>query len=326
MVLICHIVGLNNLIKQDFITFIDELNNKCSGDIIVRDLDEISQSIHKPDIDKFIWKSEFERKVNNIRKLYTNKKLIFIGLCTYYRDLRIRTTVCTNNKFFVNLDSKENAKQIVKYNITKYLVQIINGNFPLQYLDHNFIKNQREKLMSLYVNMGYKLKTHESIKKWCEIMLSNYDTLNSDQNNDEPIIVGSTIKYNEYIYKKTINEALRNDLRDILQSRSNYTVGFKSKWMALFSVVGAKDKIMKGITFNDKGKVVYLKEIVSDGFSLLRRNCYIYYVDPADMDKDGYRYISRNKVKIIRREYIYNILDELEREGVIFIYFEPIKS
>lgn len=308
MVLVCHIAGLNNFNKSDFLEFIKNINNE---NIVVRDLDEIFRD---QDFDKITWKNTFSQKICNLERQHKNKKLILLGLCTYCHDLRLRIPINTNNKFFIDHDLSEYAKQIVEYNITKNIAQIINGYFPLKYLEHDYIIAEREKLANLYNYMGYKLKSLDSIKLWLELMLSDHNILNK---NDFPYaIVASTVKYNKYIQRNF------DKIKDIISNNNNCITGYSNKWLSLLSCVNTKNILQKGIRIDDNDTIVYIKELVPNGFDILKRSCYLYYVDPNIMIRDGYKYIyNDNHIKIIERHYINNILNELVKEGVELVVF-----
>jgi len=319
MVLLCHIVGLNSLAKQLFIEFITQIDK--NKEIVVRDLDEISLKVIKSKT-TIQWKYELETKINNLLKMHTNKKVIFVGLCTNYQDLRIRVNIGTVNKFFVSIDPLLNAKQTIKYNITNHVQQIINGDFPLDHLDHKFLIKQYDTIHRLYSNknMAYKLKSYDSIKKWCEIMISNYHILDYDFQNVTLAIIATTAKFTNYIYKGFHNEQL--NLERIFNAQKKYLYAYPTKWMALFSMIDKQPNILKGIQFVNNKRIIYIKELKKNVFNNLPKICNFYYVETKFMDKKGYRYVSDKKLKIIKSHVVTDILSELKKDGVDVIYFK----
>jgi hypothetical protein len=181
--ILCHIVGINNKLKNNFI---NEVVN-VSENIMILDLDDISkQIIYDPDYTKIynqfisfnqsnqnihnkgqilsqlsqIWKYKFTNTVNDLLKQHETKQIILIGQITFYLDYRIRVILNEEikNKFFINTSTIEHVKQQIEYNLDLYKNDIILGKFPLKYLDHEFLKNQREVLREQYMIKDYKIK------------------------------------------------------------------------------------------------------------------------------------------------------------------------
>jgi hypothetical protein len=329
MVLVCHIVGLNNLIKPNFIRYIDTINK--SQDIIIKDLDQIAKNLfgdqelnklneklnkatqkEKQGIQNSIhtkWKILFAQKTANIIKLYSNKYLIFIGLSTYYKNLKININIPTKVKLFVNINPGTNAKQIVRYNLQKYLNFVINGTFPLEYLDHKFIKKQRELLKNTYVNYGYTERSFDSIKKIINMFVV--------KTNEQDVYFASNVRYDNVINKNT-SKLL--ELRKIMNTSTNDKLtAYSDKWLALVTCINTKNKIAKGFSEKGTDKVPYIKELVSGAFDDLHTHCYLYSINNSEFNRSGYKYTTEKLVNIRQREYIADILDELVKLNVILI-------
>jgi hypothetical protein len=174
--ILCHIVGINNKIKNNFI---NEVIN-VSENIMILDLDDISKKIifdsdytkvynQFMSFNKFnqinhnkshllsqlsqIWKYKFTNIINDLLKQHETKQIILIGQITFYLDYRIRVILNEEikNKFFINTSTTDHVKQQIEYNLDFYKNDIILGKFPLKYLDHDFLKNQREQLREQYM-------------------------------------------------------------------------------------------------------------------------------------------------------------------------------
>ena len=44
------------------------------------------------------------------------------------------------------------------YNLDTYRMNIIEGKFPIKYLEHDFLLNQRKELEEEYTQMGYNTR------------------------------------------------------------------------------------------------------------------------------------------------------------------------
>jgi len=295
--IISHIVGLNNILKKEFIEYIDTLDN----DIDVYDLDDISKIIveneryiefateydnglnRTENLQKMglLWKTMMQKEIDNIVEHSRIDNIIIIGLSNFVLDQRIKIDIPTDNKFFVNIEPKLNAKYIVLSNLIQYKLSIVNGEFPLDYLDHNYLIEQRKKLMDVYINKNYIMKRYSELLKWCD-----------------NIHIGiPNVYYASYKrYENTI-VTLTNP------------VGYSSKWLALASIFPKTD-IKRGM----RGGKPYIEMANPLIKSKMMTPCYLYELIPHSK-VDEYRYIVTNN-HFIKRSYISDIYDELIRLNV----------
>ena len=144
--ILCHIVGINNKLKNNFI---NEVVN-VSENIMILDLDDISkQIIYDPDYTKIynqfisfnqsnqnihnkgqilsqlsqIWKYKFTNTVNDLLKQYETKQIILIGQITFYLDYRIIFSQIQYEFFFA-----------VHYNIHEIGLSLMNRLIPDVYI------------------------------------------------------------------------------------------------------------------------------------------------------------------------------------------------
>lgn len=366
--IICHIVGLNNLLK---ISFISEINKKYP-DIVIQDLDAITNDIRNiPDMialnDSFMktqknsknhnvamkkihsfWKSSFSTKINNILKRHHNNKLIFIGLSTYHKNHKLKINIDTKNLFFLKLDPKKNAQNIVEFNLDKYKKHIIDGIFPLKYLDHAFMIEQRNKLIDIYSNLGFKLKSFNTLLKWIDLYMLQFNSPNSPNSDvtkfidnivgypPSEIFIGSVDDFVDVIHIKRAVGVRKNKNKKILSSIfasnpkfANTTstcnigelIGYTQKWLALlYAIKGVNNYVKKGFSSNNSP---YIKEKFVGSFDILKKSCFLYMtVGDSFVDKIGWcKYKSSQSVPIKYKEFIENIYDELLELGVRFINY-----
>lgn len=290
-----HIVGLSEELKEYF------LDNISSLDFSIIDLDKITESILNEksmdeiyeELDKNPKKSkEIEKKMCNFWKenfyLRLSKlveeskgKIILIGLSNFFKNSRVNIKIDTNLKFFVKVNLERNAKNVIEKNLDIHKNEIIEGLFPLDYLNINFLIKKRQDLLNVYLKLGYEEKIISNIIK---IIKNNY---NNFIEND--LYFGSTNKYNKLIKNKNIS-------------------AFTAPWLAILSSVNSKN--LKGGFKNGQS---FIRESKKDEIKNLDRDCYLYKVDKKNFyksqDGKGMKFISNKRVKIEEKYYIDNILD-----------------
>jgi hypothetical protein len=320
--ILCHIAGINNKLKNNFI---NEVVN-VSENIMILDLDDISkQIIYDPDYTKIynqfisfnqfnnniqnkgqilsqlsqIWKYKFTNTVNDLLKQHEAKQIILIGQITFYLDYRIRVILNEEikNKFFINTSTIEHVKQQIEYNLDLYKNDIILGKFPLKYLDHDFLKNQREELREQYMIKDYKLKNYDTIINWITHFVKGL----SGGGLGKPVYYASFKRYENNI-----------------EMLSDTIVGYSDKWLALISMF-PKTKFKRGVTFKGGAKTPYIKEMGPMNFKDLNTCCYVYELYPSKK-VDEHRYLIENN-NFIQRHYVSNIKNDLELDGSILEKF-----
>lgn len=297
-----HIVGLNDELKDFFV------ENVSSLEFNIIDLDKITESIlnekgmneiydeldknpkKSKDIEKKMcnyWRENFYSKLG---KLVDNNKskVILLGLSNFFKNNRINIKIDTNLKFFVKVNLIKNAKNIVENNLDNHRKEIIDGLFPLDYLNIDFLIKKREDLLNIYTKLGYEEKMINNIIK---IIKNNYDNYI-----DKDLYFGSVDKYNKLIKNKTIN-------------------AFTAPWLAVLSSTNSKH--LKG---GFKKGIGFVRESKKGEIENLNRECYLYKVDKKNFYKSqdgmGMKFISNKNVKIEESYYIENILNYFKDNDV----------
>ena len=75
---------------------------------------------------------------------------------------------------FVSINNNIYVKQLIEYNLDHYRADIIDGKFPLNYLDFDYLKNQRISIENIYSEKSYKLKTYELIYSWIKNKINSF--------------------------------------------------------------------------------------------------------------------------------------------------------
>lgn len=320
--IICHIVGISNKIKESFINTITNI----SDNIFILDMDDISKKIiFAKDFsllyDKYlhnnekrvilkqlgnIWKNNFIKEINKNLENYNSKYIILIGLITFFLDQRIKIDIDhldnkLEHKFFVSINNDIYVKQLIEYNIDTYKNDIINGKFPLTYLDFDFLKEQRILIQNIYSNKNYKSKTYDVILNWIKHKINSLET------KTQRVWVAS---FNRY--------------ENNLEFNKKNMFGYDDKWLALISIF-PKKLIKRGLTFNKDGeKIPVITELIPNAFNEFNKPCYVYeFIADSSTDSklDSYRYKINNNM-FVNKYYISNIKNELELNGAIFDKFK----
>ena len=195
MELICHIIGITTNLKIKFIKDMELLGYH------IIDLDELSNNILRSasmvqlysqyqgfkdskndkykEIDKkmsIYWETAMEENI--INNINNSKKNVIIGYSHHFRNINKRINVSPQNKpiaKFIIKVSKADVRSIIKNNLEKFKDDIIQGSYPLENIDFDFIYNNRLKIDSIYEKNGYLPKTLETIYTILNLTNKNID-------------------------------------------------------------------------------------------------------------------------------------------------------
>ena len=177
----CHIVGINEIDKAKLLSRLNKYNIKLIDlDAITKNIathsefkelyEEYAKIINDPilkikhtsrykELDKEMinyWKKLFEKKVKG--EINIDKINIVVGLSNHYKSTRTHINMNAKFKFFLETDNYKNAKTVVKHNLDTYRHQIINGSFPVKYLDVSFVIKERNNIFKIYEKKNIYLK------------------------------------------------------------------------------------------------------------------------------------------------------------------------
>jgi len=181
--IICHIAGLTDHYKDKIKIFIDKISNIITiidldiltNEIIEREemicLEEKYNELKKnsnpksKDLEqemKDYWLEEFKKLLNDQINNIENK-IILIGSSVHYKFLNKKLDLEIENKIFIDLDLEKYSRLMIKENIEKYKEEIINGNFPLDYLSSNYLMKKRLAVQKIYQKLEYKIMSWNKI-------------------------------------------------------------------------------------------------------------------------------------------------------------------
>ena len=303
----CHIIGLNPFTKKNFT---DNLNEKIFN---VIDLDIINQEILKtPELDKFyrqyqklkndkndkykevdkkmsqFWEQHF---IENVESKVNHKKInILVGQNNHYKSLAKRVNIECTNKILVKSNTNDEVKAWIRYNLETYKDDIIEGKFPLEYVNYEFLYKKRQQIEATYGKIGYIEKTLDQINTIVNLIENTTKTNGNEMwvSLKEPYNIGSLIHPNVGL--------------------SNKIVGYVDPSIAL---LGSINLSAGEVTQNYDGTTVTLKELKPNGMKKLKTRRFLYLVDPKTFlpheNGNNQKFFSQQPVKILAKERIDNV-------------------
>jgi hypothetical protein len=308
--LTCHIIGLNaknkkiftnKINKKEFnIIDLDDINQYIIADAI---LDKLYRSFIKlkedkndkyKEIDKKMsnfWENKFNEKLNE--EISFNKKNIFIGMNSHYKVPSKKISLQTKNNFIVKTDPNEEIKTIIENNLDSNRSNIINGNFPLEYLNYDFLMKKRETLFGTYIKSGYLEKNLEEI-----IMI--IQAIETDKNSNE-LWISMKQPYN---------------LNSKIHPKNNIIYAYNNPTIALIeSFEFNDDEIEKNLITENDSTSLSIKEIKPMCLEKLKSKRFLYQVDKntfLPIDNYKTKYFTQAPVDIKNKEKITNVFEYLK--------------
>jgi len=307
---LCHIIGLNSTNKKHLI---DQINKK---EFNIIDIDSINQQIlDDPQMDKLykqfiklkddkndkfkevdkkmttFWERTFDDKINE--QLSKKKKNIFIGLNNHYKISTKKINLNTQNNFIIASNNVEETKLIIESNLDTNRTNIINGNFPLEYLNFDFLLKKRETLINSYIKSGY-------IEKKMDDIINILKVLENDITSDKLwISLKEPYNVNSKLYPKN----------NIIYAYNDPTVAL----IESFDFEPNEVLITKTATENDSASLS-IKELKQNTLEKLKKKRFLYWVDknpflPYDNNKT--KYFTQLPVSIKNKEKINNVYEYL---------------
>lgn len=303
----CHIIGFNPYSKK---TFVDKLNGKIFN---VIDLDQINQEIlKKPELDKMyhqyqklkddkndkfkevdkkmsqFWEQNFIEIIES--KVNQKKMNILVGQNNHYKSLSKRINIECTNKFIVKSDVSEEVKVWIKFNLETYKNEIIEGNFPLDYINYSFLHKKRLAIESTYSRIGYIEKSVDQLNTIVSLIE------NSTKNDGNEMWVSMKEPYN---------------IGSLIHPKSNSkVVAFSDPNIALLNSINfAEGEVKK----NYNGVEISLKELKPQGVKKLKTRRFLYLVETKTFipheNGNNQKFFSQIPVKILAKERIDNVHD-----------------
>jgi len=265
----------------------NKLKDQNLSKLNIKQINNIIKKIdHKMNL---YWKFNFDNAINNlISKI--DKLIIFIGYNTYFKNHKIFVNINTNHKYIKKVNLIDHAKNVVSTNLKEYYEDIINGVFPLEYLNHQMIIKKRNNLVIQYQKMEYQL-----------------DTINN-------IINAIEIAYNTDI-PNMLYFASKENFNKKIMLKQNKIIAYEDQWIALISAL-SNNNISKG--YSSSGQ-----PYVKCNPSILNIPIYLYFItdtksfSPIPSKNKLYKYQSAKQITINKKVLIDNIHDKLKELKII---------
>jgi hypothetical protein len=308
----CHLVGFNPYSKKEFI---DNLNNKIFN---VIDLDTINQNILKThELDKLykqfqklkndkndkfkevdkkmsdFWQKSF---IENVEKSIDQKKMsILIGQNNHYKSLTKRVNIECTNKIVVKTDIDTEVKEWIRYNLETHKDDIIEGKFPIDYINYDYLHKKRQNIDSTYKKIGYIEKTVDQIKSIIHL-------IEGSKHKDNKLWVSLREPYN-----------IGSFIHLTPQMKDGKIYGFTDPNIALLNSINfSNDQVKKKFD----GSNITLQELKPNSMKKLNAKRFLYLVDPNTFipheNGNNQKFFSQLPVKILAKEKIDNVKDYLE--------------
>jgi hypothetical protein len=299
---ICHIINFNNKNKKKFI---DEFKN----DLNLIDLDKINNSILSDDklnklylkyeklknskndkfkeLDKQItsfWEQQFIEKI--IIESSKNKKNIFIGINYHYKNINKKINLNTSNNFLIKSDLIDDVKTTIETNLENNKDNIINGQYPLEYIDFNNIKKKKENIINSYIKNNYLVKNLDEI-------INILKTFGKTKNNGVWVCLRDPYNIDSKIYPL-----------------NNPIIGYSEKELALIESFDFKENEIEKIILDNDTPTISIKEIKENSLNKLKKKRFLYYVDKETFlpfENNINKYFSNTPVKVKLVEKITNV-------------------
>lgn len=306
---IFHISGITDLYKDELINKLKKLKM-----FIISDLDEETEKIYKNkeiqsklkelDTVKLVKKKKLENEITetwkekldefikkSIKENEHSYGLIFIGNTINIKHMKSKVIINQSdsmNKFFLKVNLKQNAQDIIRFNLKKYHDDIVDGTFPLNYINLEYLISSRETLHQQYQKLHYNIIPLDKI-------LYHFEH-------------GLNVKKPDVLYVVLKEE----HLKDIVSKKKVY--GFSEDWIALSSLI-------TGIDRGYQDGIAFIKEKTKGSFKKLHTSCYIYVVPSSSflsMDGNNTKFQTDKKIRIIKSMAIDDVFEKLKEMKIKF--------
>jgi hypothetical protein len=271
-----------------------------------------SQAVTKLQSKQFVTKSkDIERKMSIYWKNKMNfyildtinsnsptKKIILLGYCNFFKNIRIFIPIQTNTKIFYSIASDiDFIKDIVRSNLDNSRESIISGTYNLDLINPIILTKKREITAGIYGKNGYTLKSWDGIIKLLGLSLQNYSI-------PQVLYFASQTDYNKKI-------------------PLNKTIAYSDDWIAIISAFKTK-ALVKGYEDDNPDKP-FVQEVEKAGLDILSSPVYLYAITntslfvPIITKNYIYKYETTRPVQICEKIQILNVGKKLKEIGVKLI-------
>jgi hypothetical protein len=239
------------------------------------------------------WKSKMTDSIERTLKL-NSKNIILVGYSSYFKNHKAVVNVKATHKFFQKVDLTDHARNIVEYNIDNYRDEIIDGTFPLEFLNHDHIIKKRDSLTFQYKRMGY-----------------HTDTINNILNS---LHIASSIPPPPTLYF-----ASSHDFAKKLPLQENKLIAYADDWVAMVSAI-SNDK--KSITKGFSSGKPFVKEMTAGGIQCLHKPLFLYSItntaefSPIASKGTVYKYLTNKPIAHHQKLAVDDVYQHLQQMDI----------
>lgn len=294
----CHIVGLCRLDKPHFVEFC-----KFNKNIVLCDLNDLNAqyctSFTNQPLPHQHWRQYMQEQLLDCFIKNASKSIIVLGYPMHFNDKRVKITINAKLKCFAKISQQHYTTQTILHNLTHYQDDIVHGQFPLKFLDPDFLLKNRQSLVKLFSQ--YSLK---SIPRICKAVQLNLHKQLDLQN----------IQHLYCAHKKKFEKIIPLESNCIIEA-------YTEPWLALVSLAtrGGKQYIMKG--FRGDGDDPFIKEMKATAFNALNCPAYLYMVEKMNFvfhEKGKQRkLVTHSSVIVIKRKRVPNIYKYMVKQKAV---------
>ena len=234
------------------------------------------------------WELNFKDTIDS--KVNQKKMNILLGQNNHYKSLSKRINIDCTNKIIVKSDINDEVKAWIKFNLETYKNEIIEGNFPLDYINYGFLYKKRQVIESTYSKIGYIEKSVDQLNTIVNL-IENSTKKDSDEmwlSMKEPYNIGSLIH----------------------PKLNSKVIAFSDPNIALLNSINFVDGEVKK---NYNGSEISLKELKPNGVKKLKTRRFLYLVETKTFipheNGNNQKFFSQLPVKILAKERIDNVHD-----------------
>jgi len=305
---LCHIAGINDELMGEIdkkygnnpeilIDNLDELNNSIKDNEKMNYLFRQWSKFKDKNNDKYKsvekemdrqWQNLFQDHVMDIVNNNRNRRIIFVGDNNHYKHLSRKIELPTASRFYLKVNPKEHCRGIVNNYINMYKDDIVNGTFPLSFLDHKFLCNRRKRISKYFVNWGYELKDYDEILDFLDLTVNQKKMEMLDH-----LYIASKMPYH-------LGSSIHPD-------KDKNIYGYSNPWDAINDMIPGKYKIKLEI---ENGKPIF-REMKEGEFNKIKFKGYLYQLDKKTFipmgKKDSSKFKSSLPARIINKDKFLNI-------------------
>jgi hypothetical protein len=274
-----------------------ESNDKITVKQLVNKYKEIEKKMN------LLWKNKMTFYIS---ELNSDDKIILLGYCNFYKNIRTFVNIQCDVKLFIDNDNNEYVKTLIRHNLKWFSDDIINGVFSLDLLNHGFLLKKRNITKTLYEKNGYELKSLDGIETFIQ---------NSSITCEMP----------EYVFfSSTVDFG-----KKITTSKHKKNIFFADAWICMVSYFNIKD-IVSGYKMNSKDDSEYgfIQEPVPNSFDVLSNSLNLYVCKsnesfiPVAEGEFVNKFQCNRTVDVYKKISIHNVLKKLKELSIQIVHHE----